>query len=200
MSRGKYCMGVEDFALASRVAQEAGLEAPSLGSMETCTWTSDGEEDGCEGCGKIIPKGNAVYFQSGSYEYPDDGSYYGSPACATGMHMAYPGSFQFFLECMGWMLEPETPDRAEWKWIWTLREKNAEDRGIYWERPIISRGSVGKKDGPSPTFRKHLALARKLAKEFRRMRRAGRASVRQPGEGYGTCTCGTEGCCHCNPW
>lgn len=179
MSKGKYCTGAEDYALASRIAVNAGCEeGAELGSMDECEWRADGVNDECHGCGRLIRKGRPVFWEPGGGESPDDGSYYGSAACFASAWMATPGSWPFFMECMGWELEPINPNsraKRNWGWIWTLRGPSASCFG---RGRVIARGDEREKQGPGPTFRRDLALARRLAKVFRSERRPA-----EPGRG-----------------
>ena len=166
---GKFCTGTSDFLLANRVAVAAGLSPYEVGpDLETCTSLADGINDECEGCGKLIGKGAPIYWVGGSYEYPDDGSYMGSMACAAHSWMSTPGTWQWFLECMGWCFEDERPGKFFGPYQWVLYERDPDDEC---GRIAIAVGTVGAKQGPGPTFRKHLALARKLAKRFRSSRK-----------------------------
>jgi len=177
---GKFCTGASDFDLANCITAKAGLTPIDLGpAMDTCVHCADGVNDECEGCGKLIRKGEPIFWQDGPPEYPHDGSVYGSLPCASSGWAPYPGTWQWFLECLGWELDVED-DRFEGRkgryqrWWWVLREPlDDEGESPHWpRRSIIAVGSVGANNGPGPSFRKALALARKLAKEFRRQRRA----------------------------
>ena len=70
------------------------------------------------------------------------------------------------------------------------KDKKSTEYRSDWEQDVCSECDKILEDGynecyPESTLEKIITVA---------------TGARQPGEGYGNCDCGTEGCCQCNPW
>lgn len=162
MTSRHFCTGLIDSEAAEIVAKRHGIEAHDYEQLSE--FVNDDDEFECEGCGGIVRLKAKAFWQSGGYYEPYDGSSYGSPSCASLMWQSKPGSVSDWLERLGWYMGNWAGEYFEAGPLVWIRRSGPDKGESFCHGPIIAREG-------GPSYRRDLARARKLAKEFRAVRR-----------------------------